>query len=89
MSLTGANIGLRPTTEIAMSPKHPLFEPYCQQAFMVDADGAHIPIHTLHDTGAFQSVICEAVITPTAVKQTGQIRLLKGIYNQPKSINQL
>ena len=31
---------------------------------------------------ALQSVICEAIITPTTVKHTGQTRLLKGISNE-------
>jgi len=55
-------------TEIPMSPLHPLFVPYCQQASVIHAEGAQIPIRTLRDTGALQSVICQAAVPSSAVK---------------------
>jgi hypothetical protein len=69
-------------SEVPVLPLHPLFVPYTKDAFVIDADQTAIPIRTLRDTGALQSVIRESVVPDSALIQTGQIRLLKGIASE-------
>lgn len=69
-------------SEVPVLPLHPLFLPYTKNAFVIDDDKTAIPIRTLRDTGALQSVIRESVVPASALIQTGQIRLLKGIASE-------
>ena len=72
----------RLASEVPVLPLHPLFLPYTNSAFVIDDDNTAIPIRTLRDTGALQSVIRESVVPASALVNTGQIRLLKGIANE-------
>jgi transposase InsO family protein/predicted transcriptional regulator len=70
------------TTVTSQFPVHPLFQPYCITAHVVNEDESLTAIKVLRDTGALQSVVKFAVLSEVDHIPTGQIRLLKGIARE-------
>lgn len=62
---------------------HPLFAPFCREAAIRSEDGMLIPVRTLRDTAALQSLVRKSAIPPSAYSHTGEVRLLKGISGSP------
>jgi len=67
-------------------PIHPLFVPFCSTSQIIADDGSSVPVKTLRDTAALQSLLLESSVPPEYFAHTGEVRLLKGIARDPLEV---